>query len=171
MFLAAACGASQSKTSQHTPAQPQASQPAANPCTPGACGVTVTTSGGESSPASRDNPLRAWGAAHLATLKALSDQATQLGRGAGTAEQLKSGCSQLGSAIQAALTISPPPDPSAASHLANGLSQLQAFTRDCPAAFSGDTAAGSRLVLEETQGTSQIDMAIQAVTAGAASRP
>jgi hypothetical protein len=101
----------------------------------------------------------------------LSDQATQLGRGSGTADQLKSGCSQLGSAVQAALTISPPPDPAAAGHLANGLSQLQAFIRDCPAAFSGDTAAGSRLVLEETQGTSQIDTAIHAVEAAGGSRP
>ncbi len=93
----------------------------------------------------------------------MSDEATQLGRGAGTADQLKSGCSQLGSAVQSALTISPPPDASAAAHLSNGLSQLQAFSRDCPAAFSGDTAAASRLVAEETQGTSQIAAAIQAV--------
>lgn len=172
LLLAGACGASQSKTSQHTPSQSEASQPVANPCTPGACGVTVTTSrrtGNSAAPPA--NPLRTWGASHLATLTALRDQATQLGRGSGTADQLKSGCSQLGSAVQTALTIPPPPDPGAAGHLANGLSQLQAFTRDCPAAFSGDTAAGSRLVLEETQGTSQIDAAIQAVEATGGSRP
>jgi hypothetical protein len=115
--------------------------------------------------------MRAWGAAHLATLRALSGEATQLGRGAGTADQLKSGCSELGSAVQAALTVSPPPDQAAARHLATGLSQLQAFSRDCPAAFSGDRAAASRLVLEETQGTSEVDTAIQAVEAAGGSRP
>jgi hypothetical protein len=115
--------------------------------------------------------MREWGAAHLAALRALSDQATQLGRGSGTADQLKSGCSQLGSAVQTALTISPPPDPVAAGHLASGLSQLQAFARDCPAAFSGDTAAGSRLVQEETQGTTQVNMTIQAAGAAGGSRP
>jgi hypothetical protein len=115
--------------------------------------------------------MRAWAAAHLAALRGLSDQATQLGRSSGTADQLKSGCTQLGSAVQAALTIPPPPDTQAAGHLANGLSQLQAFSRDCAPAFSGDRAAGSRLVLEETQGTSQIDLAIQTAQAAGGSQP
>jgi hypothetical protein len=131
----------------------------------------VTTIHADNPPPAATNAVRAWGAAHLAALRALSDQATQLGRGSGTADQLKSGCSQLGSAVQTALTIPPPPDPVAAGHLADGLRQLQQFARDCPAAFSGDSAAGSRLVLEETQGTSQIQMATQAVEAAGGSRP
>jgi hypothetical protein len=131
----------------------------------------VTTLHAGNPPATIVNPIQAWGAAHLATLRTLRDQATQLGRGAGTADQLKSGCSQLGSAVQAALAISPPPDPVAAGHLANGLSQLREFTRDCPAAFSGNVPAGSRLVLEETQGTAQIGMAIQAAQDAGGSRP
>jgi hypothetical protein len=131
----------------------------------------VTTIRAENPAPTATNPVRAWASAHLAALRALSEQATQLGRGSGTADQLKSGCSQLGSAVQTALTISPPPDPVAAGHIANGLRQLQQFARDCPAAFSGDVPAGSRLVQEETQGTSQIEMAIQAVEAAGGSRP
>jgi len=169
MLVLAACGGSPAKTSQGKPAQAPG-----NPCVPGSCGAginsginsapTTTTSSGARPPSTR--ALQVWGAAHLATLQTLSNEASHLLAGAGDADQVKLACAQLGSQAQAALASPPPPDAAAAAHLQSGLTQLVQLSRDCATAFNaGNTTAASRLVYEANQATAAINQVIQTVNA------
>ena len=169
LFLAA-CGSSQGQTSHGKPSQGAAGranpgQAPVNPCVPGTCGVSVngattTTQAGGGGARSRD--LQAWSAAHLAGLQALSSEANHLLSGAGTPEQVKLACNQLGADAQAALSSPPPPDAGTAARLQAGLTQLGQLSRDCTAAFnSGDTTAASRLVYEANQATATINEVIR----------
>jgi hypothetical protein len=171
-LLLAACSASQGRTSQHktTPTavtQGGAAPAPGNPCLPGSCGASVsstTTAPARISGAASDRALQAWGTAHLASLQALSSEATHLLAGAGDAAQVKLACAQLGTDAQVAQSSPPPPDATTAARLQGGLTQLQQLSRDCTTAFSGgDPTAASRLVYEATQGTAAITQVIQTV--------
>jgi hypothetical protein len=165
MLFLAACGGSPAKTSQGKPAQPPG-----NPCVPGSCGAGIN-SAATTTPVSGSRPpstraLQVWGAAHLAMLQTLSNEASHLLAGAGDADQVKLACAQLGSQAQAALTSPPPPDATAAAHLQSGLTQLAQLSRDCTTAFNaGNTTAASRLVYEANQATAAINQVIQTVNA------
>jgi hypothetical protein len=116
------------------------------------------------SSASPSKALKAWGAAHLASLEALSSEASHLLAGAGTTQQVLQICSQLASGTQAAMSAPPPPDAAAAARLKTGLTDLAQLATDCTSAFSrGDRTAASRLVYEANQGTAAINDVIHRV--------
>lgn len=172
-LLLAACGAShgnagQAKASQSKTSSAQANPAPPSPCLPGSCGASVngtsTTAPASASRAPSAKALQAWGAAHVATIQSLSDEASHLLGGAGSADQVKLACSALGSHAQAALSLPPPPDAATASQLQTGLTDLSQLARDCAAAFAtGDATASSRLIYEANQGTTALSQVIQTV--------
>jgi hypothetical protein len=164
----AACSGGTSNTSQHKASQAHAGQSGTNPCPPGSCGANIngatTTTAAHVSNASSPNALQAWGAAHLASLQALSSEASNLLAGAGSTQQVMQACVQLSASTRAALSAPPPPDAVAAARLKTGLTQLAQLAADCTTAFSsGDRTAASRLVYEANQGTAALNDVIQRV--------
>lgn len=168
----AACTASHGTSSQRTTSPPQALQPGANPCAPASCGADVsgaTTTTTVHASGSATKALAAWGAAHLAALETLSSEASHLLAGAGSVDQEKALCSQLGTSTQAAQSAPAPPDAATAARLQTALSQFAQLARDCAGAFSGaDRTAASRLVFEANQSTAAINGVIHTINSSGA---
>jgi hypothetical protein len=127
-------------------------------------GSTTTTTRANASTSPASKALQAWGTANLASLQMLSNEASHLLAGAGSIDQEKLLCSQLGASTQAAQSAPPPPDAATAARLHTALTQLSQLARDCTAAFGGSQpAAASRLIYEANQGTAAINEVIRAV--------
>jgi hypothetical protein len=165
--LLAACATSAGCTTSHAKAT--------SSCLPGSPATCVngpnnaaTTSSPASAPSTGPprGSLQAWGAAHLASLQALSGETAHLLAGAGDANQVQQTCSKIGSDARAAMSSPPPPDAAAAARLKSGLTGLEQLARDCATAFqTGNAAASSRLVYEANQALAAINQVIQTVNA------
>jgi hypothetical protein len=163
--LLVACVISAGCTTSHTKTT--------SPCLPGQPATCVNGANSATSaqpparPPSAGAPqgsLQAWGAAHLASLQALSSEAAHLLAGAGDANQVQQTCSKIGSDARAAISSSPPPDAATAARLKSGLTGLEQLARDCATAFkTGNAAASSRLVFEANQATAAINQVIETV--------